>query len=343
MATSVHKLPLTFEPWLPERLKARSPSTSVLAAHVKQLSDFYIQHPGRTTPWNEPYASNAYLSYFLPLNTTRLSAAWCEVERFIPSDSWNEIWDIGAGLSATHWVLEGRTELAPRPFYAVEISAAAELLHQECVEAFGHCRWNANYVKAIRPGPKALGVFSYSFLEMQTALPDLSAFDHLLIVEPSTRDCGRALMQWRAKLLEQGFQALAPCLHQQACPLLQESQKDWCHNRIHFEAPSWWLEIEAELPMQNRTLTYSYLLLSRTVSLSPEAYQARVIGDTLHERGKSKQLICRGSKREFLSWLHRDGEPPHVPFGSLIESGLDQAEVKSNELRLKPKTLSWSE
>jgi hypothetical protein len=150
-------------------------------------------------------------------------------------------------------------------------------------------------------------------------------------------------MQWRARLIEQGFQALAPCLHQRACPLLVESQKDWCHTRIHFEAPDWWREIEAFLPMQNRTLTYSYLLMSRETQPSPERFAARVIGDTLHERGKTKQLICRSEKREFLSWLHRDGDAPMIPFGALLTEGLETAESKSNELRLKPDALNWTE
>jgi ribosomal protein RSM22 (predicted rRNA methylase) len=343
MSTLTHKLPHTFEPWLARLLSERSPSVHAIAKQVKQLSDFYLEHPGTSTPWNEPFTANAYLAYFLPLNTTRLAAVWREVERFLPVENWDEIWDIGAGLSTTHWVLEGRSELKPKPFFAVEISSHAERLHQECVTAAGNCRWDAQYRKVIDPGPKALGVFSYSFLEMQKHLPDLSAFDHLLIVEPSTRDCGRALMKWRAKLLANGFHALAPCLHQEGCPLLLESERDWCHTRIHFEAPDWWREIESELPMQNRTLTYSYLLMSRTVERSGQSFQARVIGDTLFERGKSKQLICRGPKREFMSWLHREGEVPHIPFGALIDSGLEQAQVKSNELRLPVSAIKWTE
>jgi len=337
-------LPPEFEQWLHALLLARGVDLDeprALAAQVQQLSDFYITQTRRPTPWQESFAANAYLSYFLPLNTARLKAVWRQVTRFLPPDAWQEIWDIGAGLSPTHWVLESDRTLEARPFFGVEISKAAQALHAECAQAAGS-RWQLQFRETVRPqSRRALGVFSYSFLEMQNQLPDLKAFEHLLIVEPSMRECGRSLMQWRSQLQGMGFQALAPCLHQEACPLLTQSQKDWCHTRIHFEAPDWWRRLEEFLPMQNRTLTYSYLLMSRTVQPHTE-FEARVVGDTLHENGKSRQMICRGPQREFISWLHRHGPPPEIPHGALL-SGLKHAEVKGHELRIPPGTLQFTD
>lgn len=96
--------------------------------------------------------------------------------------------------------------------------------------------------------------------------------------------------------------------------------------------------MEAILPMKNRTLTYSYLLVSRRVPHPSHRGWARVIGDTLKERGKTRQMICRGEKREFLSWLLKRGEPEEIPHGALIH-GVDQAEVKGPELRPQPGSL----
>jgi hypothetical protein len=73
-------------------------------------------------------------------------------------------------------------------------------------------------------------------------------------------------------------------------------------------------------------------LVSRTVTDTTWRHAARVIGDTLPERGKTRQMICRGPHREFLSWLHRFGEPPSLPRGALVR-GIDTTEPKGGELR----------
>jgi hypothetical protein len=61
-----------------------------------------------------------------------------------------------------------------------------------------------------------------------------------------------------------------------------------------------------------------------------------VIGDEQEERGKSRQLICRGENREFLSWLHRDMISPKLKRGDLIK--LEKVEEKHLELRLLSST-----
>lgn len=300
------------------------------AAAVLNLSDYYAQNPGAPTPWSEPFARPAYLAYYTPLNFVRLNAAFAEACRFLPAVS--SVWDFGSGSGATQWVLEEQDHFAPVEFHCQEHSPQAVALHKELLARYENPRWQPRFNERVNPGPGALAVFSYSFLETRTPLAILEKFDHLLIVEPSTREMGRALMSSRNDLIAKNYQPLAPCTHSLACPLLTHSQKDWCHTRVHFDAPEWWLEIENFLPMKNRTLTYSYLLMSRAVTDSKWRGHARVIGDTLFEKGKTRQLMCRGSEREFLAWLNKKGEAPVIPNGALIDS-LDGAELKSGEVR----------
>jgi hypothetical protein len=324
-----------FEALLRETLGAYDPRH--LAAQILCLSDFYHANPGAPTPWSESFTMSAYTAYFLPLNYARLRSAWIEVERAQLDVS--EIWDFGSGLGTAQWVLEDSAHEAV-PFYCQERSPEAASQHRVLHRHRGG-RFSPDFQAPRQPGPNALGIFSYSFLEMVDQLPDLKSFAHLLIVEPSTRECGRQLMEWRARLLGQGFHVLAPCTHAAACPLLTQSTRDWCHMRVGFEPPEWWSHLEDHLPMKNRTLTYSYLLVSR---MPPsEKTQARVIGDTLEERGKTRQMICRGPRREFLSWLHRYGTPPQIPHGALLE-GVEALEPKGAELRVPtPSPLRWSE
>jgi hypothetical protein len=157
-----------------------------------------------------------------------------------------------------------------------------------------------------------------------------------LIIEPSTHQDARNLQELRQTLIDEGFYAWAPCTHQGKCPLLLHSQKDWCHHRIHVDMPEWFQAVERHLPFKNKTLTLSYLMMSKRVpELSlPQRQKVRVIGDVLEEKGKSKALICRGEEREFFSILHRDSkEFPHERGDIAVLCG--EVEKKGNEVRLK--------
>jgi ribosomal protein RSM22 (predicted rRNA methylase) len=316
-------------------------SESEIAKAVLKLSDFYATHPGAPTPWEEPSTALAYLNYFLPLNYARLQGTFNELKRFVPADQIAEVWDFGSGSGATHQALEDQTWLGGVDLVCVERSHKAIEKHRALIDK--SFRFRAQFGAPSRaPRSRSLAVFSYSFLEMVASLPDLKRFDHVLILEPSTRETSRQLMSFRDEAMEMGFQILAPCTHLQACPLLVESERDFCHQRVEFAAPEWWRAMEQHLPMQNRTLTYSYLLLSRTVA-PLNKWQARVIGDSLEERGKTRQMICRGPKREFISWLHRHGKPERIPHGALLVD-VSASEPKSNELRVPAQTqLAWED
>jgi len=108
--------------------------------------------------------------------------------------------------------------------------------------------------------------------------------------------------------------------------------KDWCHHRINWIKPGWFFDLEKFLPMKNETLTLSYLLLAREKPTEDLAGLARVVGDEQEEKGKTRQMICRGPGREFLSWLHRDQISLKLKRGDLLEIG--DVEPRGNELRV---------
>lgn len=306
-----------------------------IARSVHEVSDQFVENEGSLTPWKTSAQALAYISYFMVLNYARLKDVWREVKRFGVSGQVSEIWDIGSGPGTLQWMLEDSGWQGK--LHNIEKSPEAIRWHRLMIQPEDKIKsdW-AQY--ADNPSPGALGVFSYSLLEL-TSTEILKKFDHLLIVEPSTQTRARKLMELRAKLMAEGYSVLAPCTHELACPLLTHSNRDWCHQRCHWEAdvPSYWEGLESHLPMKNRTLTYSYLLVSRkevteSTHLTQSKYLGRVIGDTLPERGKVRQMICRNEKREFLSWLTRHGEPEKIPHGALL-TNLEGLEEKSGELR----------
>ncbi|MDX9732383.1 MAG: small ribosomal subunit Rsm22 family protein, partial [Bdellovibrionales bacterium] len=152
-------------------------------------------------------------------------------------------------------------------------------------------------------------VMSYDLTETNAAktlerlLANNPTLEALFILEPTTSQDGRKLQALREILLQHGFDLWAPCPHTGDCPLLKDSDKDWCHDRLVPALPSWWSEMEAHLPMKNRTITVSYLLARKKKKNVSGPAMVRVIGDRLEEKTKIRQMICRGPSREFISWF----------------------------------------
>ena len=180
---------------------------------------------------------------------------------------------------------------------------------------------------------------SYVYTELLEAPLWWRDIEALALVEPSTQTDARKLQALRAELIAAGYQIWAPCTHMQDCPMLLHSKKDWCHDRIHWKAPAWFIEMEKTLPMKNRTLTFSYILARKTKP-APARLQslARLVGDTLIEKGKNRQPVCRSSAREFLSWFPqrfpKGAEPIELERGNLV-SLAEGLELRADEVRLK--------
>lgn len=175
-------------------------------------------------------------------------------------------------------------------------------------------------------------IFSYSLTEVSDLPKSWNQFEAVMILEPSTSQDGRMLLKLREELIKNGFHIWAPCTHQQSCPLLNESKHDWCHDRFHVQSPDWFQKLENQLPMKNKTVTTSYVLARKRTPPEQLMNLARLTGDSMEEKGKTRQLVCRGPKREFLSWMHKNTHSQTLARGELIELPAD-LQIKSNELR----------
>lgn len=298
-----------------------------IADCILRMSDYYIQNPDGKTPWSESWCQVAQISYYLPLNYLRAQYVMEEAYKTSFFSPQTQCFEIGYGLGAlTLHLLEtfGSVE-------GYEISKDCRELFTGVLNHLSIKKFKDSYKPVIQENQTLC--FSYSLTEA-ISIQDIAKVDSILILEPSTHTDARELQALRQKLMDQGFYAWAPCTHQDICPLLLHSQKDWCHHRIHVDMPDWFLEIEKHLPFKNKTLTLSYLLMSKRKPLTEGERKARVIGDVLEEKGKSKALICQSSEREFLSILHRDSKIFPYERGDTVELPQD-LEKKGNEIRLK--------
>ncbi len=294
-----------------------------IAKAVLKLSDHY-QQARQTTPWNDPDCVAAQLAYFLPLNFVRNKRVFDEAEKQNFPATAEYFLDYGVGLGPTHQVLrESPWRDGKKAYSALDQSPKALDLFLKNFQPPPLAKWAPSL------SDKTCAAFSYSLNELQETPPWFWNLAEIMIIEPSTGDKGRKLMQLRAQLIDRGYFIWAPCTHQNSCPLLTQSKKDWCHDRVHWEQPSWFEEIEKHLPIKNNTLTFSYLLASKTPP--PVVDNGRIVGDPLKEKGKVRWLYCQGPEREFLSWLNKQGAPPDWQRGELLPTR--EFEKRGNELR----------
>ncbi len=305
-----------------------------LAADVLRLSDYFIENPSAQTPWNENYCQNAYRNYFLPLNYLRAAGViqrGLQVNFFAGFQSTID-WGAGPG-TASYAVADILKDQISNQILIEKSSTALKKfsdLHDRLIRPESTTVLSLKDLNCV-PN-RTLLIFSYSLTEMTSLPPNWDQFEGLMILEPATSQDGRKLLALRQTLIEKGYFMWAPCTHQNLCPLLTESKNDWCHDRFHVEAPEWFDQLEENLPMRNKTVTTSYILARRTKPTVKFLKLARLTGDSLRENGKTRQLICRGPSREFLTWMLKEIDPQTLDRGQLIEVP-ELAIKKSNEVR----------
>lgn len=333
-----------------------SEQATSLAKDICQLSDFYIQHPDKTTPWEKNWAQRAYLFYFFPLNFLRTQSVMQEAPKNF-FHGMKYFLDYGAGMGNASLCCPEDSlaislveqSLVPRQFFEILFSAKNHPQSWNWIQEKGSSQ-HLSFAKDPSKTTQTVFAASYSLTELDQLPEWIYKFPKLILIEPSTQDDGRRLMQWRQQLIDKGYHIEAPCTHQGACPLLTQSPKDWCHDRILFQQPVWFQKIEQHLPMKNRSLTFSYLIASKITSKMEGMKQdtsaanvvaadssmeklARLVGDPMEEKGKTRQLVCMDERRLFLAWMHRKIQPPNYPRGIQVFLPTD-LEIKSNELRI---------
>ena len=307
-----------------------------IAESVQRLSDFYISNPESETPWANRFTQLAYRHYYLPLNYIRCQQV---IQRGLQVDFFSDLHsfiDWGAGPGTASLALAHAEKLKPQIKKQIlfDISKStlnsfsdlhADLINKQYLDFLD--------LRTAYPDKKnSCLVFSYSLTERNELPVGWTDYEALMILEPSTSQDGRKLLELRKQIQAEGYFIWAPCTHQLACPLLTHSKNDWCHDRAHVSGPAWFTQLEQLLPMKNKTITTSYLLARKKKPV--QTGKARLTGDSLNEKGKTRQLLCRNEQREFLTWMHKSITPQVLARGELVELPAD-IEIKSNEIRLK--------
>ncbi len=323
-----YQFPTALTLWIDQQLKALGfnlNQSQPLAKAILQVSNDY-QEVASTTPWQDDATFAAYLSYFFPLNYIRTLKVIDEGKRWGFFNDVQQMVDFGCGPGTSTKAFLMDPEINVKRIHGVDLFDDLKPLYLNNHGQTAGISFGLQMPKVNAQG--SLLVASYALNETKDIPPWLFNFEKIMILEPSTKQAFPKLLEIRDKLLEKNYQIVAPCPHVHKCPL-SESKKDWCHDRVYWQQPEWFQRLESLMPIKNQSLTFSYLLASRTPLQKPDF--ARIVGDAQVEKGKTRWMICQGPEREFLSFLKRQGPSPLIYRGDRVQ--LDVFEKRGDEIR----------
>lgn len=223
--------------------------------------------------------TSAYTAFYLTTNMPKLEAVfdWMP-ETWVQSLKTATFIDIGAGpgtfsLAFRHW--------ANSPVKVMQVETSQVMREQ------AQRIWNGLYPNEKllqRPEGETILFFGHSANEMgvEASLRYIRDFnpDHILFVEPGTKDFFPKMLQIREALIKQGHHILFPCPNSQDCPL-KNSEADWCHQFIQVKQEAEVERLSQMVKKDRRHLPLIVHAFSKTFkSDNPSARVIRVLAET---------------------------------------------------------------
>lgn len=216
--------------------------------------------------------------------------------------------DLGAGPGTTLWAgacelpgLTGATLVEPN---REMVAVAKQLLDRTSVFS----RLNTNWRVQMEPNS------SYDLVIAGYVLTELEPTERILVVENAWKACRKAvvvilpgsvsgfkvLLAVRHQLLKLGATIIAPCPHEDSCPL---PDGDWCHFGVRLNRSSLHRKLKGgRLPYEDEKI--SYLVATRGVGMAAEA---RVISRPMMMERRVALKLCgvEGLREEMVTRSNR--------------------------------------
>lgn len=296
-----------FNQWLDDLLAGHT--AAELAQAYQCLSQRYHQ-PNYTPGFQNELEVKAYAAARMPATFAAISRTLAELpEDFSPTS----ILDLGAGtgaasLAVLHYFPHMKLlTLVEQDAHALD--AAKQLIQsvwssggrsEFCQEKLGHY----SYEK-----PQDLVILSYvlnelPLLEQKKILQNVLATQssYVLILMPGTPLCFQQLLHLRQLAIDLNYSIMAPCSHQQTCPMAS-TPSNWCHFAVRLaRSRSHRLFKSADLNFEDEK--FCYLLLSKAPDTSKAS---RIVKKPIHRSGHSIFDICEPSelKRVVIGRKHK--------------------------------------
>lgn len=297
-------------PDLKAALAAKSEGLSRIdaAKRASIMSETY-RGGGTSAPIRTEQDALAYALARMPATYAAIAASLHALREVRPDFAPATLLDVGAGPATASWAAAQAFDTLT-DFTAIDANPALRALACDTVAGsrLAAMRYVADDVLAGLAAMVSadLVIASYVINELGGAdrdtLTDLmwqKARDTLLVVEPGTPAGYARILALRARLIAQGAHVIAPCPHDNACPL---TAPDWCHfsqrlprSRAHKQLKG------ADVPFEDER--FIYVSLSRSQS---KVSAARVLAQPALNKVAVSAKLCAPTGLSWVSVPRRD-------------------------------------
>lgn len=274
-----------------------------LTADTARLIDRYRADtpatPGRPITAG-PAEAVAYAAYRMPATYAAIRAALAQLPDTVPAPA--DHLDIAGGTGAALWAVADRWDGGGRQTVWEQSEAASSLGRRLAASSarasVRAAEWRPTVLAdPIRLPDTELITVGYLLSELDPVLRQRvieAAIEQtgrlLIIVEPGTKAGYRRILAAREQLITAGMEIVAPCPHQQTCPL-QDQERDWCHFAARVGRSSTHRRIKGG-DLGHEDEKFSYLVASKQPIARPAG---RVLRHPQFPKGRVILQLCQGS------------------------------------------------
>ena len=322
--------------------------TEYFAKGILRLNDIFTENQSDRYDdyFNDPVKRSGYLAYFLPVNASKLYHLLNKHDtNFLSAKTSYHIADIGAGpltmsfgflffliknikanalkqkITLTIDAYEQNKKILRDGLQLLDLYLKAENLTEQLsvhVNAFpinlNTHKFHSKTYDYILCG----NIFNESpqhhqqFNLAQSLIEKfLTIGGKLVIIEPAAKKSSRDLQNLRDQILNNtALKIIAPCLHQQTCPLNVVAKNDWCHTQYQWQSPSFIQAFDHAIKMKKNYLLFSYLFFlwpkntHQVPKHSPQEFIA--MSHMMKGKGQSEWLGCGSTG--YARFVRKDNE-----------------------------------
>lgn len=288
-------LPLSLSSAIEELASGVKPSQ--LALFAERLSQKYRERSRRDeAPFIDSEGARlAYLAFRFPATYAAVSRVCEEVRLRAPNLKVESLLDVGAGPGTAMWAAQEHFRYLASATL-LEKDRGWRSVGEALLRAASSCCsavWvEADLQKGFEAGPHDLVLLSYSIGELPESVwtPLLEKFwaatrGALVVIEPGTPVGFERIRKIRELLLKWGGHMIAPCPHQDKCPM---SDGDWCHFAQRVERTALHRRIKsAELGYEDEK--FSYVAVGKQPA---EPVSARILRHPIKNPGYVTFNLC---------------------------------------------------
>lgn len=282
-------------------------SESDLLKAIEEVSTKFIHERIKLGDYlKEPRLVSAYTVFYLLTNIPKLS----EVLKWMPEEWINELKksdfiDLGAGPGTFSLAWKDQPGVHG-DFYQIELSSLMKEQGKRLWDGFHTTKlfqsskweWKTERSKFLLFGHSANEMGAEAVIQYIEKINP----EHVLFIEPGTKDFFPIMLKIREHLLKRDYSVLYPCANGLVCPM--QTNEDWCHQFIHIKQDPEIERISQMLRKDRKLLPLTVHAYSRTFKgKNPTERIVRVLPQT---KFSLEWEVCHENALEHYQVMLRD-------------------------------------